>query len=64
MNPSCALPVGQMRETSGGLFQHWVMRCGSSQEADTIGSVIGRGDRKWTTLLGWMSRWKRRISAF
>src|ERR1051326_7745129 len=42
------------------LFQHRVMVGGSSAEADRIGSVIGRGDRKWSISPAWMSRWRKR----
>jgi len=47
-----------------GVFQHWVMDCSSSLEADRIGSIIGRGDQTWIFLPGWISRWKRRTSVF
>src|ERR1051326_6867947 len=33
---------------------------GSSAEADRIGSVIGRGDRQWSILPDWTSRWRKR----
>ncbi len=34
---------------------------GSSPEADRIGSVTGRGERRWSILPVWTSRWQRRM---
>lgn len=42
------------------VFQHRVMGGSSSLEADRIDWIIGRGDRRWSILPGWTSRWRRR----